>query len=163
MWVGTCWDNPNEEKRPRHQIYTDINAPNREELTDTFINEMEGWGAKVTDATRQRIIAPSWDPICLVGYAVTRKGAQKLLYETSIKGIHVPVDLHMVGLVQDGILNAYTVIPPLISPMIVNDKSDSDINGNAKDESITEHVWERRSENLKKSARAALNKMGSGP
>jgi hypothetical protein len=155
MFVGTCWDIFNGDDPPRHQTYADRYAPNRGELAGSFIAEMENWGEEVTNSTRQRIIAPSWYPVCLVGYAVTRKGAQKLLYNSSLRGFTAPVDLLVIDLIQKGILKSYTVIPPFISPTNPKGPSDSDINddnGETSDVPISDKI----SENLRRSGREAL-------
>jgi hypothetical protein len=155
MFVGSCWDIPNGENRPRHQTYKDPYAPNREELSGAFIVEMEGWGEEVTNSTRQRIIAPSWYPVCLVGYAVTRKGAQKLIYNSGLRGFSAPIDLLVIDLIQKGILKSYTVIPPLFSPINPKGPSDSDINED-NGEASDAQTPAKKSENLRKSGREAL-------
>ena len=79
-----------------------------------------------------------------------------------MRELNAPIDLTMATMGQNKMINAYTVTPPLISPILTKDKTDSDINNAADGEPITEHVWERKSENLKRSARAVLNEMRGG-
>ena len=103
-----------------------------------------------------RVVAPSWYPVGALGYAVTRSAAQTLLYNLGgYQGLQSPVDLAMIRLIQKGILDAYTIIPPLITPFWVGGVRDSDIN----EEKYTGERSEQRvlgSENLRNSARLAL-------
>jgi hypothetical protein len=97
-------------------------------MTDSFRNELEGWGVKLADNSRKRVLASSWYPVCTIGYAITRMGAQKLLYTVGNgMGIGSPLDLTMSDRVQKGYLRAYTVIPPLVTEWKSGTVSDSDI------------------------------------
>ncbi|KFZ18104.1 hypothetical protein V501_01353 [Pseudogymnoascus sp. VKM F-4519 (FW-2642)] len=159
LYIGTCWDIPNKENRPNHQTYDDRFGPNRSEQSGSFVAELEGWGLTVTDETRQRVIAPSWYPVCTIGYAVTRLGAQKLLYTVGgVKGIGSGVDLTMTDRIQKGYLNSYTVVPPLVTPWKTGSPRDSDIDDlKAKQEKENKEL-PSGSENLQNSARRAIER-----
>lgn len=150
------------EVQPQHHVFTDPYAPNREEMKNDFINELEGYGLEVTKATRQRVLEFSWLPVCTVGYAVTRHGAEKLLYNLGVKaeGFGGPLDIEMANLAQNGIVRSYTVVPPLFAPFEYkgrknsNTRPDEDIEG----EMAKTMDWEGdgKSDNLRRSVRAAL-------
>jgi hypothetical protein len=119
-----------------------------------YRGELEGWGLSVTKDKRQRVIAPSWSPVCTIGYAVTRLGAQKLLYTVGgVKGIGSAVDLTIADRIQKGMLKSYTVVPPLVTPWKMGSTRDSDID-DLKEEAGKELPF--GSENLRNSARRAL-------
>lgn len=100
-----------------------------------------------------RVIAPSWYPVCTVGYAVTLQGAQKLLYTVgNEKGLDAPVDLAMISRIQSGHLKSLTVVPPLVTPWKTGTTSDSDID----DLNKAEGELPRGSDNLRLSGRRAL-------
>lgn len=156
LYVGSAWDIPNSDNRPPHLLYHDPNAPTRENTGGSYIGELEGWGATVTESTRHRLIAPSWYPVSTIGYAVTKKGAQKLLYNLGgYKGLSAPVDLAMIGLLQKGIVDSYTIIPPIITRYRTGGSRDSDI-----DEVNPEDAQAQTgSENLNMGARKAMERL----
>jgi hypothetical protein len=122
-------------------------------MSGSFRGELEGWDVELRDDTRKRVLAPSWYPVCTIGYAVTRRGAQKLLYTVGNgKGIGSAIDLTMSDRVQKGYLRAYTVVPPLVTPWKSGTVADSDIDDLS---TSTEELW-TGSENLMNSARRAL-------
>lgn len=106
----------------------------------------------MTETSRHRLIAPSWYPVCTIGYAVTRKGAEKLLYNLGgYKGLGAPVDLGMISLIQKGILDSYTIIPPIVTRFRTGGPRDSDI-----DEVSPNDSDPGGSENLRMSAREVM-------
>ncbi|EJP61725.1 LPS glycosyltransferase [Beauveria bassiana ARSEF 2860] len=152
LYVGTCW-NINPEVRPVPHIYQDTNAPNSTEMSYAYQKELEYWGASSSEEARVRVIAPSWYPVCTVGYAVTLQGAQKLLYTVgNEKGLNGPVDLAMISRIQSGHLKSFTVVPPLVTPWKTGTTSDSDID----DLNKAEGELPQGSDNLRLSGRKAL-------
>ncbi|KAM3447089.1 hypothetical protein MY5147_010022 [Beauveria neobassiana] len=136
LYVGTCWN---------------IN-PEIVRISFAYQKELEYWGAS-SENTRVRVIAPSWYPVCTVGYAVTLQGAQKLLYTVgNEKGLDAPVDLAMISRIQSGHLKSLTVVPPLVTPWKTGTTSDSDID----DLNKAEGELPRGSDNLRLSGRRAL-------
>ncbi|KAJ5614677.1 hypothetical protein N7528_008331 [Penicillium herquei] len=155
LYVGSSSNIPNLNNLPPRYIYQDPNAPEYDQVGRQYRLELEIWGVNTSEQTNPRVVATSWYPVGALGYAVTRSGAQTLLYNLGgYNGLQSPVDLAMISLIQNGILDAYTVIPPLITPFWVGGARDSDIN----EEKYTEEGSERvlGSENLKNSARLAL-------
>lgn len=146
--------------RPSHVTYNDPNAPGRANMTDMFRKELEGWGVRVKADTHKRVLAPSWYPICTIGYAVTQLGAQRLLYNVGgVKPIGSPVDLAMNDQVKRGFLRGYTVVPPLFTAWKTGGLLDSDIDdmdAKAKELKEGEHL-EVGSQNLWSSARVRMN------
>ncbi|KAJ5725208.1 uncharacterized protein N7483_006565 [Penicillium malachiteum] len=156
LYVGSSSNIPNLYNLPPCYIYQDPNAPEFDKLGRSYKLELEVWGVNTSEQTNSRVVAPSWYPVGALGYAVTRSAAQTLLYNLGgYQGLQSPVDLAMISMIQRGILDAYTVIPPLITPFWVGGARDSDIN----EKKYTEERCEKRvlgSENLKNSARLAL-------
>ncbi|KAF5860529.1 hypothetical protein ETB97_001429 [Aspergillus alliaceus] len=160
LYLGTCWDIPNIDTRPPSFAYHDPHAPSRTELAPSFTGELEGWGLKVTGNTRHRLVAPSWYPVCTLGYAVTNRGAQKLLYNLGgYRGIGSPVDLAIIDLIQNNVIKAYTIIPPLFTTYRTRTTKDSDIDEDTYTRESAENI-PVGSENLRSSARKALSWMG---
>ncbi|KAJ5381905.1 uncharacterized protein N7496_004333 [Penicillium cataractarum] len=156
LYVGSAWDIPNEENRPPHLLYHDPFAPTRDQTGGSYVNELEGWGAKVTNTSRHRLVAPSWYPVSTIGYAVTKKGAQKLLYNLGYKGFgSTPIDLAMIELIKKGIVDSYTIIPPIVTRFRTGGAKDSDID----DVKPEDAEVEPGSENLNMSARKAMEKL----
>ncbi|KAJ5256848.1 hypothetical protein N7478_012952 [Penicillium angulare] len=156
LYVGSSSNIPNLHNLPPYHIYQDPNAPEHEKPGRSYMLELEVWGVNTTEQPNVRVVAPSLYSVGALGYAVTRRAAQILLYNLGgYRGLQSPVDLDMISMVQQGILKAYTVIPPLITPFWVGGAKDGDIN----EEKYTEERSENRvlgSENLKNSARLAL-------
>ncbi len=71
-----------------------------------------------------------------------------------VKGIGSAVDLTMTDRIQKGFLTAYTVVPPLVTTWKVGTVGDSDIDN--LNEKLEEGPLESGSQNLKESARRAL-------
>ena len=154
LYIGSAWDIPNTNNRPPHLLYHDPFAPTRDNTGGAYVSELEGWGAIVNHTSRHRLISPSWYPVSTIGYAVSKRGAQKLLYNLGgYQGLTAPVDLAMIGLIQKGIVESYTIIPPMITRYKTGGSRDSDID-EAKPEDANGGTG---SENLNSSARKALD------
>lgn len=157
LYVGSAWDIPNEENRPPHLLYHDPFAPTRDQTGGSYVNELEGWGAKVTNTSRHRLVAPSWYPVSTIGYAVTKKGAQKLLYNLGYKGFGSPIDLAMIDLIKKGVVDSYTIIPPIVTRFRTGGAKDSDIDEVKPEDAEAEPG----SENLNMSARKAMERLSN--
>ncbi|KAJ5928185.1 hypothetical protein N7466_007141 [Penicillium verhagenii] len=155
LYVGSSSNIPNLDNLPPRYIYQDPNAPEYDHVGRSYRLEMELWGVNTSEQANSRVVAPSWYPVGALGYAVTKSAAQTLLYNLGgYQGLQSPVDLAMIGLIQKGVLDAYTVIPPLITPFWVGGARDSDINEEKDMEESEKRVL--GSENLRNSARLAL-------
>ncbi|TQV96093.1 LPS glycosyltransferase [Cordyceps javanica] len=152
LYLGTCW-NVKGETRPASHIYEDRNAPNSTEMDNNFPQELEYWGAGALKKPRVRVIAPSWYPVCLTGYAVTLEGARNLLYQVgSGGGLTAPTDLEMINRIQSGHLRSLTIVPPLITHWLTGTASDSDTSQLTDDGTLP-----KGSNNLRFSGRKALH------
>ena len=110
----------------------------------------------MTNTSRHRLVAPSWYPVSTIGYAVTKKGAQKLLYNLGYKGFgSTPIDLAMIELIKKGIVDSYTIIPPIVTRFRTGGAKDSDID----DVKPEDAEAQPGSENLNMSARKAMEKL----
>jgi hypothetical protein len=158
LYLGSCFDIP-RDPRPKHITYHDPNAPGRANLTEAFVSELEGWGVRVENYTHKRVLAPSWYPVCTIGYAVTQRGARRLLYNVGgVKRIGSAMDLALNDQVKRGYLKAYTVIPPLFTTWKIGGAQDSDIDDIKEKEKEPKdgETFELGSKNLWSSARARM-------
>lgn len=76
---------------------------------------------------QSRVMTPSHEPIGLVALAVTLRGAQRLMYLLSWRGLDDGLDWSIRDYVKAGNLTGWTVVPPLFGSWNA-DKGDSDIN-----------------------------------
>ncbi|KAJ5910902.1 uncharacterized protein N7473_000205, partial [Penicillium subrubescens] len=128
LYVGSSSNIPNLNDLPPYYLYHDPHVPDYHKLARSYRRELEVWGINATELTHVRLLAPSWYPVGALGYAITKRAAQILLYNLGgYRGLQLPVDLAMIGLIQKGIVNSYTIIPPLITPFRVGGAKDSDI------------------------------------
>ncbi|BFZ62487.1 hypothetical protein YB2330_003581 [Saitoella coloradoensis] len=86
-----------------------------------------------------RVLYPSYGSVGLVAFAVTLKGAQKLLYELSWVGLNNTVDYSIRGLHMDGSLHGWTVTPPIMSSWVTGDGADSDLTNGGKGRTVAKH------------------------
>ncbi|KAK9334558.1 hypothetical protein V1521DRAFT_442512, partial [Lipomyces starkeyi] len=76
-----------------------------------FLKVMKSLGVSGDDVGKKRLLYPAFGPACTMGYAVTRKGAQRLLLNLSYLNLRAPVDLDISWTLKDGRLRGYTVTP----------------------------------------------------
>jgi hypothetical protein len=61
-----------------HQVIPDEHSPKASDIHKWWKTEFNTiWN--LTDSAGVRVIAPTYDPICLMSYGVTRMGAMRLL------------------------------------------------------------------------------------
>jgi hypothetical protein len=90
LWVGHCHDVPNEANTTRVEYYD----PTTVSVEYMRINQSQkDWLANFTDHTR--IVQYGDAPICSYAYAVSYRGARKLLWELSVK--------HLTGLFDNAL------------------------------------------------------------
>jgi GR25 family glycosyltransferase involved in LPS biosynthesis len=65
------------------------------------------------DNRARRLIVKAKNPVCTHGYAVTQRGARKLLLELN-EWMPFPVDITMIHYIAEGRFKAYSVMPPLL-------------------------------------------------
>ncbi|KAG6021903.1 hypothetical protein E4U41_002365 [Claviceps citrina] len=162
LYIGSCWDIPRKEKPHKHETYSDPSAPNSNEMSGAYAQQLRGWGITVNENTRVRVLAPSWYSVCTVGYALTLQGARKLLYTVGNgEGLRGPVDLAMISAIQNGQISALTVVPPFVTPWRKGTNTDSDISEPTKEEQ-QKQPDPAGSENLKTGGRKSLKTLLAG-
>ncbi|KAK9312008.1 hypothetical protein V1524DRAFT_370418 [Lipomyces starkeyi] len=124
--MGQCVDKAHPEHHDLVLVYDDPNVPSREDTEFVFLKVMKSLGVSGDDVGKKRLLYPAFGPACTMGYAVTRKGAQRLLLNLSYLSLRAPVDLDIAWTLQDGRLRGYTVTPPLFTPWRVGGQKDSD-------------------------------------
>ena len=84
---------------------------------------------KQTETTNIRVIAPTYDPLCLMGYGVTRLGAMRMLYHIGgWKPFGNPIDNEVAWRNAEGKISGYTLSPPAFVAWRVGGAQDSDNN-----------------------------------
>ncbi|KAK9234924.1 hypothetical protein V1525DRAFT_428189 [Lipomyces kononenkoae] len=156
LFMGQCNDQAYPNRRDLVQAYDDPNVPSRKDTEVPFLNQMASLGIEGDDVGKKRLLSPAYGPACTMGYAITRRGAQRLLLHLSYMRLRGPVDLDIMWNLQDGNIRGYTVTPPLFAAWRVGGQKDSDnkpapnmtISGNGN-----KGGWSR---NIKTSARLAM-------
>lgn len=126
LFLGQCGSGPNLDRLDLHQVYPDPDSPDLSKI-DTWTREEFTQIWNLTDSAGIRLVAATYQPICLMSYAVSRMGAMRLLY--NIGGWHPlngPVDNEIADRTGRGLLSGYTVNPPLFSAWRVGGSQDSD-------------------------------------
>ncbi|KAK9372291.1 uncharacterized protein V1513DRAFT_385109 [Lipomyces chichibuensis] len=154
--MGECVDKAHPDRHDLVLVYDDPNVPSREDTEFVFLNVMESLGVSGDDIGKKRLLYPAFRPACTMGYAVTRKGAQRLLLNLSYLNLRAPVDLDIAWTLQDGKIRGYTVTPPLFTPWRVDGQKDSDNMPDPDQPIVGNGNIGGVSGNLKSSARVAM-------
>jgi hypothetical protein len=125
LWLGHCLHEPNPSRMDLLTKYHDPNAPKRDQMRPTDVEDFKEFGIELGEDDQTRILIPTFKPICTMGYAVTRLGAQRLLYNIGYRGLGGPVDLEILEAHAKGQLAGYTVIPPIFNAWRVGGGKDS--------------------------------------
>ncbi|KAF3925863.1 hypothetical protein ABW20_dc0103961 [Dactylellina cionopaga] len=80
----------------------------------------------------ERVVFPSYQPVGLVSLAVSYRGAQKMLYDLSWKGLDMSMDWGVRDGCTRGFLKGWSVTPPIMSSWRVRGAGDSDLRNNGK-------------------------------
>ncbi|KAJ8097689.1 hypothetical protein POJ06DRAFT_259742 [Lipomyces tetrasporus] len=160
LYVGQCSDHSNNDRLDLVHIYEDPNVPSRRDTFSHFVGQLESHGIRGRNVGKMRAIAPSWSPVCTMGYAISRKGAERLILDLSYRGITAAIDIDIIRKLQQGIIRGYTVTPPLFSAWRVDGAKDSDNQGLENDQTALGSGNRRGySHSLKKSARKEMVKI----
>ncbi|KAK9384292.1 hypothetical protein V1515DRAFT_612170 [Lipomyces mesembrius] len=154
--MGQCVDKAHPEHHDLVLVYDDPNVPSRKDTEEVFLKQMESLGVKGNDVGKKRLISPAYGPICTMGYAITRRGAQRLLLNLSYLNLRGPVDMDMMWNLQEGKIRGYSVTPPPFTAWRTGGQKDSD---NKHDPKLTVSGKGNRggwSSNIKSSARIAM-------
>lgn len=137
---GTCLDQPFGEddhigeidlKHPPLVAYEDKTLPDLEDTLEQNLGIMNKYNytspsrnqpnAQETNGMKHRRLAILTNKaVCLNGYAVSRKGAMKLLYHYS-KGITAAIDLAYADLSNKGLIRSWSILPALMTQWKVQD------------------------------------------
>ncbi|KAF3915589.1 hypothetical protein ABW21_db0206977 [Orbilia brochopaga] len=83
-------------------------------------------------ADNQRVVFPSYEPVGLVALAVSYRGARKMLYDLSWRGLDTSMDFGVRDGCQRGYLKCWSVAPPIMSSWRVQGAGDSDLRNGGK-------------------------------
>ncbi|KAK9241568.1 hypothetical protein V1506DRAFT_215890, partial [Lipomyces tetrasporus] len=81
--MGQCYDVAHPRHRDLVQVYDDPNVPSQKDTEAVFLRQMWSLGIRGNDIGKKRLLSPAYGPICTMGYAITRRGAQRLLLNLS--------------------------------------------------------------------------------
>lgn len=78
---------------------------------------------------RIRVLLPVFNALCTQGYAVTREGAMRLLYNVGGPGgiLDAPVDMVMADRMQKGLLKGYITLPTVFGQYKYGTWKDTDV------------------------------------
>lgn len=132
LFLGYCMEAPPsgddhpkdvDPETAQHILYNDDTIADRARTGASIAEYMDHYGypLPVDNATQaKRVVARAHHPICTNAYAVSLKGAAKLLYHTS-RDISYPIDIQMMSLIGGGQLKAFEVMPPLMGQWKMDD------------------------------------------
>jgi GR25 family glycosyltransferase involved in LPS biosynthesis len=134
LYLGTCY-----EQYFDHMEYDASNASEifAEVLGDeeNLFRDMYDWVEELVvnyfnESTPRRVVVKAKNPVCTHGYAVTQRGARKLLLELN-EWMPFPVDITMIHYISEGRFKAYSVLPPMMVQWrnTHDPKKNSDIEG----------------------------------
>ncbi|KAK7204909.1 hypothetical protein BZA70DRAFT_166579 [Myxozyma melibiosi] len=118
---------------PRDKAYVTYQDPYRGDL-ETVNNGCTGkyfcWKPllRSTDAwDNKRSIVPTYNSVGLSAFAVTYRGAKRLLYYLSYKELTDTLDRSIANLFMNGDLHGWSVIPPMMSEWKLDGKKDTNL------------------------------------
>lgn len=156
--LGTCFEYGRPDKNFVSWYDKDMTpmswvAQNMKELLVYYYN-VEFWAEILQwpETKYRRFLHKTIRSVCTTGYALSQRGASRLLFNLASQGYTDPVDLQIASLTESGLLDGYTVLPPLVgSWRYDNEGYNTDIQGVHPDLVPVE----ARSPEHKKSRRAA--------
>lgn len=117
FYLGTCYEQyfEGEEWDPEHPEGIVVDVP---EDKENLYAEMYDWVEELVenyfnDTSPRRVVVKAKNPVCTHGYAVTQRGARKLLLELN-EWMPFPVDITMIHYISEGRFKAYSVLPPML-------------------------------------------------
>ncbi|KAK9461814.1 uncharacterized protein V1516DRAFT_264050 [Lipomyces oligophaga] len=159
MFLGHCLDSSNPKRLDLVHTYDDPTLPSDiSKYTYEIKQTMRSMGIGNSQIVKQRAISPTWGPACTMAYAITRRGAQRLLFQLSYLTLRGPVDNEMAWRSEDGKFHSYTVNPPIFNAFHVGGSKDSD---NVNHASASKSNSEGVSLNIDRSIRKALFEMNN--
>ncbi|KAK9241922.1 hypothetical protein V1506DRAFT_549181 [Lipomyces tetrasporus] len=126
LYVGSCKHGANPDFKPLIQIWDDPDVPDARHLTQKTLQALKEFGLTDAEIGKKRVLVPAYRTECNTAYAITRQGAQRLLFAMSYAGLHGAVDEDMVRLFREGRLKGYSITPPVFSQFRVGGAKDTD-------------------------------------
>ncbi|KAF8422968.1 hypothetical protein EV426DRAFT_534744 [Tirmania nivea] len=82
-----------------------------------------------------RVLLPTYAPFCTTGYAVTKMGAMRLLYNVGGPGgvLEMPVDMLMAQKFKQGLLRGFVAMPTIMAQWKWGNWKDTDVQGQDQD------------------------------
>ncbi|KAE9979395.1 hypothetical protein EG328_000880 [Venturia inaequalis] len=127
FFLGACGVSPHVNKTANVGPYLVVKDPFMEErrkLTPTFIDSLNHFGVHEEG---ERVLFRASATLCTTGYAVSKKGAGRLLYHIGWKDFSSPVDNEMSWRIEDGSVRGITTAPAIFAMFKTNSSRDSDI------------------------------------
>ncbi|KAK7203586.1 hypothetical protein BZA70DRAFT_312241 [Myxozyma melibiosi] len=126
LFLGHCLDSANPDRNDLFHMYKDNNMPERESQIHEMKDMERRFGLSEQQISEYRTLSPTWFPACTMSYAITRRGAQRLLMWLSYMGLNAPVDNDIAFKAQSGHLHGYDLNPPPFGAWRVQGSKDSD-------------------------------------
>lgn len=126
LFVGQCGGTHNQKRLDLHYVYQDPHTDKLENQPDWVKKDVtKVWN--LTESEGIRVLSPSYEPLCLMGYGVSRMGAMRMLYRIGgwLPFGH-PVDNELAWRTSEGVISGYTLTPPAITSWRVGGAQDSD-------------------------------------
>lgn len=117
LYLGTCYEEyyyPTKDFEPDDVDEYTVDIPSDAENVDP---DIYNWVEELlenyyNDTSPRRVIVKGKNPVCTHGYAVTQRGARRLLLEMN-DWMPFPVDITMIHYIDEERIKAYSVLPPL--------------------------------------------------
>lgn len=158
LFVGQCIDGINPHRPDIAHVYEDDTVPPVDMIKSDFVRLLAQVGLQEDEIAGKRSITPTWKPTCTMGYAITKRGAQRMLLHMSYLGLNHPVDIEIAEHTQLGELFGYNLTPPPFSAWRVGGKKDSDNKANQDPNEPMSTAGNRNGDslNIRVSARKAM-------
>lgn len=126
LFVGQCGGSPNKNRLDLHSIFPEPHSPALSTSPEWVQKEFKQYW-NLSESAGIRIISPTWEPLCLMGYALTRMGAMRMLYHIGgWKPFGHPVDNEIAWKTSAGKVSGYTLSPPVFTSWRIGGSQDSD-------------------------------------
>ena len=149
--IGACGDRGHPTD-PTFFKWKDSSAPKDRDMLDEGVANM-----LLPNIKNIRLLAKSFYPLCSTGYLVSQRGARRLLHNIGLLKVRQALDLEFIYLIQDNIINSWTVYPPYL--MQIRDGSSKDSDTQEISLIQSQHIYKNRrtSKNIEKLIDKQLN------
>lgn len=106
---GHCLEGRFNKSEESYYVYPDptVDDMNRTKTDNEILGDFD-----VPDG--HRVLSRANRPICTMGYALTHKGAQRLLYRLGLSQLTAPLDVEFANACGEGVIECLEINPPLI-------------------------------------------------